>query len=265
MADRRGSVPRACGGTVRRLPAVGRSAIDEQGDDHLLERPRDAGRDPRGRSRQRDLRRAGAAARRRRQHLQGAGVESSARDAVGVRRHRARAGRVPVRLRRRERGVREARSRRGGRGEEGRGREGRARGAEDRGSAAGGAGGARAGGEGAARHQGRAADLTCIARGPFPRVHADSRSHRRVAEDRIARRARAPARDRARVPRAAGIHRRDHHPHGRVRPVERGHPRRPRLLQPHLDGGAEEDRRARARRQSSTARTASWPSCCAIC
>ena len=29
-----------------------------------------------------------------------------------------------------------------------------------------------------------------------------------------------------------------------VRPLERGHPHRPRLLQPHLDGGAEEDRRA---------------------
>ena len=67
----------------------------------------------------RGLRRARAPARRRRQHLQGPRVEGAARHAVGVRRHRPRARRLPLRLRRRrhDRRVRaHGRRRRGRRG-----------------------------------------------------------------------------------------------------------------------------------------------------
>src|SRR5690606_38200635 len=69
------------------LPAapLRRSFLHEQGDDRLLESPRDTRGDSRGRPRSRDLRRARTPARRRRQYLQGPGFESAARHAVGVR------------------------------------------------------------------------------------------------------------------------------------------------------------------------------------
>src|SRR5690349_5077851 len=52
-------------------PAHQRSLIHEQGDDHLLRRPRHPGRHPRGRSGRRGLHRARTLARRGWQHLQG--------------------------------------------------------------------------------------------------------------------------------------------------------------------------------------------------
>src|SRR5262245_44518847 len=62
-----------------------RSLGHDQGDDHLLEPSRDAGRDPRGRSGCGNLYRTRASARGRWQSLQRAGFESPARHAVGVR------------------------------------------------------------------------------------------------------------------------------------------------------------------------------------
>ena len=47
----------------------------------------------------------------------------------------------------------------------------------------------RPGGQGAARHQGRAHHVAPEPAGTVPRLHADGRSHRRVAQDRLARRA----------------------------------------------------------------------------
>ena len=85
---------------------------------------------------------------------------------------------------------------------EGRGAQ-RHRGAEDRGPAQGRAGRAGPGGQGAARHQGRAPDVARLARRPLPGLHADGRSRRRVAQDRIARRAQPAARHRPRVPRSS--------------------------------------------------------------
>src|SRR6187455_2253700 len=54
-----------------------RSYGHEQGDDHLLERPRNTGRDTRGRSGCRDLHRARTVAWRRGQLVQGPGIESA--------------------------------------------------------------------------------------------------------------------------------------------------------------------------------------------
>src|SRR4030095_1203304 len=54
----------------------------DQGDDHLLERPRNAGRDPRGRSGCRNLHRTRASAWRGRQSLQRPAVESTDREAI---------------------------------------------------------------------------------------------------------------------------------------------------------------------------------------
>src|SRR5262245_6881908 len=62
-----------------------RSCANEQGDDHLLDATRNTCGDSRGRSRRRGLHRTGIVPWRRRQHLQGPGVESPARHAVGVR------------------------------------------------------------------------------------------------------------------------------------------------------------------------------------
>ena len=181
-------------------------------------------------------------ARRGRQHLQGAGLEGAARHAVVVRRHRARARRVPLRHGRRQhrRGVRppgtgeddddgrrrarrrpvagargrrrrrgrRARRRPGCRGSprravpnggvraERRGRDRRATSAtataqrEDRRPAEGRAGDPRPGRQGAARHQGRAHHLARHHARPVPGLHADGRSHRRLAQDRVARGAR---------------------------------------------------------------------------
>ena len=106
--------------------------------------------------------------------------------------------------------------------------------AEDRRAAEGRAGRHRPGGQGAARHEGRAPDLARDPARPLPGVHADRRSHRRLAQDRQPRRARAPARHRPRVPRAARLHRRRDHPHRRVGPIEGRHRRRPELLPPGL-------------------------------
>ena len=70
--------------------------------------------------------------------------------------------------------------------------------AENRGAPQGGPGNRRPGRQGAARHQGRAADVSRDARGPVSRLHADGRSRRRLPENRVARRAQPPARHRAR-------------------------------------------------------------------
>src|SRR5262249_42885374 len=58
---------------------------NEQGDDHLLDQPRNTCGDSRGRSSRRNFYRAGALARRRRQCLQGPRVESPPGHAIGVR------------------------------------------------------------------------------------------------------------------------------------------------------------------------------------
>ena len=56
----------------------------------------------------------------------------------------------------------------------------------------------------------KGARITCHASipGPLPGLHADRRPRRRVAQDRVARRAGAAARHRPAVPRAAQLHRR---------------------------------------------------------
>ena len=121
------------------------------------------------------------------------------------------------------RGVRQARRRRRrratARGNGGGGRDARARpqdaAAEDRRAAQGRPGNPRPGRQGAARHQGRAPHLARHDAGPVPGVHADRRPRRRLAQDRVARGARPPARHRPRVPRGARLHRRRHHPHRR--------------------------------------------------
>ena len=89
--------------------------------------------------------------------------------------------------------------------------------AEDRRPAQGRPGDPRPGRQGAARHQGRAPHVARHDAGAVPGVHADGRSRRRLAQDRVARGARPPARHRPRVPRGARLHRRRHHPHGRRR------------------------------------------------
>ena len=62
---------------------------------------------------------------------------------------------------------------------------------QHRGPAEGRAGDPRPGRQGAARHQGRPADVARDDAGPLPRLHADGRPRRRVAQDRVARGARA--------------------------------------------------------------------------
>src|SRR5262249_9786945 len=86
------------GVTVPVAPARQWSSVHEQGDDHLLNRPRDAGRDSRGRPARRGLDRTRASAGWGRQRLQGPGVESAAGDAVLLRRHRPRARRLSLRF-----------------------------------------------------------------------------------------------------------------------------------------------------------------------
>ena len=137
--------------------------------------------------------------------------------------------------------------------------------AEDRRPAERRAGGPRPGGQGAARHQGRAPDLARQHAGPLPGLHADRRSRRRVAQDRVARRARAPARHREVVPRGARLHRRRHHPHRRRRPLRGGHRQRPRLLPSDLDRDPPEDGSAPRRRRCCSRNRAWSPSCCATC
>src|SRR6185503_18561174 len=70
-------------GTRHREPE--RSYGHDQGDDHLLEPPRNTGRDPRGGPGRRNFHRTRAFARRGWQCLQGPGIESPPRHAVGVR------------------------------------------------------------------------------------------------------------------------------------------------------------------------------------
>ena len=110
--------------------------------------------------------------------------------------------------------------------------------AEDRRAPQGRPGNRRPGRQGAARHQGRAADLARDDAGAVSGVHADGGSHRRVAQDRVARGARPAARHRPRVPRGERLHRRRHHPHRRRRAAEGRHPRRPRGLPQDLDRDA---------------------------
>ena len=112
---------------------------------------------------------------------------------------------------------------------------------QDRGPAEGRPGGPGPGGQGAARHQGRPADLARHDARPVPGLHADGRSRRRLAQDRVARGARAPARHRQAVPRGARLHRRRHHPHRGERPLRGRHRQRPVVLPPDLDRGPPED------------------------
>src|ERR687891_674919 len=67
------------------IERTSRSSGHDQGDDHLLERPRNTGCDTRGRPGRRDFHRTRAAAGRRWQFVQGPGVQGATRYAVGVR------------------------------------------------------------------------------------------------------------------------------------------------------------------------------------
>ena len=112
---------------------------------------------------------------------------------------------------------------------------------QDRRPAEGRAGDPRPGRQGAARHQGRAAHLARHDAGALPRLHADGRSRRRLAEDRVPRGALAAPQHRQAVPRAARLHRRRHHPHRGERPVRGRHRRRPVVLPRDLDRSAPQD------------------------
>ena len=134
-----------------------------------------------------------------------------------------------------------------------------------RGPAQGRAGSPRPGRQGTARHQGRTAHLARHDAGPLPGVHADCRSRRRVAQDRIARRARPPSRHRQGVPRGARLHRRRHHPHRRLRhdPKKTSSATSPTSTRcgPRSAAGWR-----RAVRRRSCSRSRAWsPSCCATC
>ena len=267
------------GGGGRRRPEAGPSRQEEfvhdQGDDHLLQWPRNDRGHSRRRPRRRNLRRTRAAARRRRQRLQGPGLEGAARHAVVVHRHRPRARRLPLRRRRHRHagGVRQARvgdddetaaknGERGGRAA----RTGpRQTPAENRRPAEGRPGDPRPGRQGAARHQGRPPHLARDDARPLPGVHADGRSRRRLAQDRVARGARPAARHRPRVPRGARLHRRRDHPHRRGGPSQGRHRQRPRGVPQDLDRDPPADRVVARARPSSTASRASSASCCAIC
>ena len=111
----------------------------------------------------------------------------------------------------------------------------RAPAAEDRRPAQGRPGSPGAGRQGTARHEGRAAHVPRDDARPVPGVHADGRPRRRLPQDRFTRRAGPPPRHRPRVPRTARLHRRRHHPHGRLRPLEGRHRQRPVVLPPGLD------------------------------
>ena len=178
----------------------------------------------------------------------GSGADGVAADGgAGGRRRRAARPRRPRRRRSRRR------------------RDKRAR-AEDRRAAEGRAGRHRAGGQGAARHQGRAPDLHVTLPGPLPGVHADRRSHRRLAQDRQPRRARAPARHRQGVPRAAQLQRRRDHPHRGRRAARRktSSPTCSTSTKIWTDMRQRGEQRALAGRRSIRSRAWS-PSCCAIC
>ncbi len=127
------------------------------------------------------------------------------------------------------------------------------------------AGGAGPGRQGAARHQGRADHLPRVDPRALPRVHADGGSRRRLAQDRLARRAWTSARHRPPVPGAARLHGRHHHPHRRVGAAGGRHPRRPQRLPADLAGDPAARRVRRRRRRSSIASRASSPSCSGIC
>ena len=112
---------------------------------------------------------------------------------------------------------------------------------EDRGPAEGRPGDPGPGRQGAARHQGGAAHLARHDAGAVPGLHADGRSRRRLAQDRVPRGALAPPQHRQAVPRDARLHRRRHHPHRRERPLRGGHRQRPVLLPRDLDRGPPQD------------------------
>ena len=137
--------------------------------------------------------------------------------------------------------------------------------AEDRRAPEGRPGDHRPGGQGAARHQGRAADLARDDARPVPGVHADGRPRRRLPQDRLARRAQPPARHRPRVPRAARLHRRRDHPHRRRRAGRRKTSSRTSATSTRSGPRSARSPRRRARRRSSTRSRASSPSCCATC
>ncbi len=84
-------------------------------------------------------------------------------------------------------------------------------------------------------HQGRPPDLSRHHARALPGLHADRRSRRRLAKDRVARRALPPARHRPRVPRADRLRRRPDHPHGRSRSTQGRHRLRPELLPSRVD------------------------------
>ena len=254
--------------------------VNDQGDDHLLERPRDHGGDSRGRPRRRNLRRARAAARRRRQRLQGPGLESAARHAVVLRRPRPRARRLPLRRRRHRhaRGVRQARV--GDDDDE----------AERQATAA-----ATAEGRGARRDRRSAPQpkiedllkegqeiIVQVVKEPLGTKGARLTSHvtmpgrflvfmptvdhvgvSRKIESREERA--PPARHRPRVPRGARLHRRRHHPHRRGGPPEGRHRQRPRGLPQDLDRDPPEDGIVARAGGASTASRAWSASCCATC
>ena len=128
-----------------------------------------------------------------------------------------------------------------------------------------GPGNPRPGRQGAARHQGRPPHVARHDAGPLPGVHADGRSRRRLAQDRVARRAQPAARHRPRVPRGARVHRRRHHPHRRVRPAQGRHPQRPRRVPQDLDRDPPEDGVVARAGGRSTGSRASSAGCCATC
>ncbi len=134
---------------------------------------------------------------------------------------------------------------------------------QDRRPAERGAGHPRAGRQGATRHQGRAPDLPRHHARPVPRVHANGGSRRRVAEDRLSRRARPAARHRPRVPRAARLHRRRHHQDCCRRPIQGRHRQRPLVFPPGVDRDPPEDGGAARTCRCSSRSRASSPSSCA--
>ena len=252
--------------------------MHDQGDDHLLERPRNDGGHSRRRPGRGNLRRARTPARRRRQRLQGPGLEGPARHAVLVHRPRPRARRLPLRRRRHRhpRGVRQARpatttTRR-------------------RGNGAAAAAGTSASAIARTVRTQKIEDLlkegqeilVQVVKEPLGTKGARLTSHvtmpgrflvfmptvdhigvSRKIESREERA--PPARHRPRVPRGARLHRRRDHPHRRRRPAQGRHRQRPRGLPQDLDRDAPAQRVvARAGGASSRSR-ASSASCCATC
>ena len=183
--------------------------------DHLLHhrpggtRRADGGR-PSGRAPDRPGRRAGL----RRQRVPGPGGPGAARDAGGLRRHRPRARRVPVRRRHLPRHAADPPDGPGDRGRWSRRNRGAAPGpgqgrpARHPGSADGGPGDRGAGGQGPDRDQGRAADHPPRPARAVPGVHAHRRARRDLPAHRAGEGAQPPAGVRRAQPQPGhGLHR----------------------------------------------------------